>query len=75
MEGATISVPENGLRAVLRFVGEDLHRQEMARTSYREQGGIGRRHTGSMSLQFRLLKEWWAETCQIVGMDPDLREY
>ena len=79
MEGATsgtVSVPEDGLRTMLRFVGEELHRQDMGRRSYREQGGPSNgRHIAAMTMRFRILRGWWSEACRAVGMSDDLRAY
>ena len=70
-----VSVPEAGLRAALSTLGPIIAGRERGRLSYREHREAHSRYTAARTPAEAELLRWWRESCRIVGMSDDLRDW
>jgi|GEM_PF-3654204 len=70
-----VSVPEIGLRTVLSTLGPIIAGRERARLSYREHRCPGARFTAARTKSEAEVLHWWRETCRVVGLSPDLKDW
>ncbi len=74
-DARVVSVPESGLRTALTMLGPIIAGRERAKRTYRENRTAGARITPARTPSEAQLLQWWRETCRIVGISDDLRDW